>query len=127
MDKTRISRDPTIDEIKSLCRPSAKFKHSNPTNNPSHIKSNYMINNIQNSDNYNFKKTTESSMDMNSILRKQQQNSFKNGLRHKEKGLKIKVKKNIEKLKKKSSSNMEIDDTVESEKKIDKDDDINFE
>jgi hypothetical protein len=63
---------------------------------------------------------------MNSALRKQQQNVLKNGFRHKEKGLKIKVKKNMEKMNKNSSSNMEIDDTVESEKKMDKNEDINL-
>ncbi len=85
-----------------------------------------MINNIKYSDSYNFKKTVESNLDMNSALRKQQQNVLKNGIRHKEKGLKIKVKKNVEKMNKNSSSNMEIDDTVESEKKMDKKEDINL-
>ena len=108
-DNSKIPRDPTFEELKTLCRPSSLTKQGNSSNNSA--KSNYMINNISSTNNYSFNKAGESS----SLLKKQQLNSVKGSGRYKEKSLKIKVKKNNEKVM--NNSNMEIDDTVESDKK----------
>ena len=121
----KIARDPIFEEIKLLCRPSAKTQSQIVNTNNNQSKVNYMINNISSSNKYF--KNPDNGLAVNSFLKKQQQNLMKNSLRHKEKGLKIKVKKNTDKNdNKNNTSNMEIDDKLDSVKKADNYKDINL-
>ena len=129
-DNSKIPRDPTFEELKQFCRPSSnnnKSNHNTSNTALSQTKSNYMINNISSSNNYIYNKTPENSLQINSFLKRQQQILVKNSSRHKEKGLKIKVKKNKEKIDNKiKTSFMDIDENDDSEKKTGNEKDINL-
>lgn len=93
-----------MEELKSLCRPSVTSRQNSNSGNS---KTNYLITNISSTSSFLNGKLPEYSL---SLINSKKSDSLK---RYKEKGVKIKVKNTKES----NNSQMEIDDTAESDKK----------